>query len=1570
MKTSEWRSGLRLIVLSAVFLALSCSTGDGEDGCLGGDGLIAGCSDGCGTGITPASDGCFGDLITGQGCAGDCLGGGGGCGGCDTGALGCGDCSADAPYSYPNNGEIVEGAIQVSATTSLFSFVNDRLLDILAAAAGDILNINPDTGVAKFCLEPISAPVIGTICGDGQTCTGGGNGCDIDINIESLRLVPVQPNRLDVRVRLNSLRADMNIDYSGCQRLELRTSGLPGSANYSDVSLPIAFEANPNNTNTQINVRGNEIGLGIVDRIDVNLTGASGWDQVGCTIGGGLSGAIVNGLLGTIVDGLIGDLAGITCRGCDNNADCGDGGQCGGNGYCTDSTGRICQPVEIGAEALVNAGGLLEDFAPGVEGQLGLLAFLGSYQDAVPGVGLQLGGRLGATADPSSMCVPFRPSPLNTSEPDSCRNGLNCPKLDELNTTNLTPIPPGGSAADQEPFHVGAGVAMSGLNLALWQVYNSGLLCLSVDTAQLGPDLLGGTSIDTSLISVFLPSIRAVTGNQPMPLLLQLRPQQEPRVDFKPSDSNGATLEVQIPQLSIDFYTTIEERYTKLFTATLDIALPLSVMASGSEVSIAIGDLADLINPETVVVSDVTVLPPTEVESLINSLPTLIGSLGGDLLGDAIPPVDIPSFAGISVQFVGPGLTILTEDDQPGALALFTRLDIDTDELGGIFDNMQPLVEEVSINLEEPNQLRARVTRQIAEGTPASYRDLMPDVQVRMGTEGIPLSEAEFAYRINGGLWSYWHDGPVIDIDDPTIAAEGHFEIEVRVRERGNASNGSNIFDSFSFTNDYTAPVVNLGRDGALATLDVRDNVYGNDDLTFRYRINGGEWTESTATLEGIDLSAWLDFGDDVEMDMQVEDPSGNIRTVRRNYTAEAANADAAAGDDVLFSDESGEGAGCSTTSGQGTGLWAALAILGLFVAGRRRANKWTLVGLAAIVALALFSAGCGDKDSGGAKCDPECGAGQFCDAGVCEFLACDGPEDCPSGTTCVDGFCSGLVCNTASDCPDDQVCIDGICGPIQCSVEADCAGTSCDEGLPLCDEGVCVCEDEISLSSHGQYLNLGTDSSRDNVYALAYNSTFGDVIFTEVGTEGQTNWTFIDGVPTDAEPSAPAAGLRGGISEDGPDAGRYLSMVVGSDEGGAPVIHAAYAYQADEDSPPTLRYLRGEQGESGWDWSTVDVDTTANTGLYTSIFLDPATGNVGIVYQAANIVNDTVVPVQYFTEVRLVMANTPLPTAAEDFALNVVLDDGEHGEPCGGLCTGRDVCVTATNTCASGGIEGCDPACEEGQICADVGGTPTCSDSTPAVGTVLPELVQGKYISADVTTDGTLHVAHYDAVFGNLKYLTVNTTDGTVLSEEILDGETAGGEDLGNVGRFPHVYMIPGAEGSPDTLVIAYEDVSRGNLMAAVIVPGGSVNRIEMLDDGYFTDVDNTIVEMNRVGADPHSVVGTDALSVFYQDATTGDIKVIAWADLGTSAGEPEIALDAVPADGLSRDDADSTDHGAFGFYNAAVDANFGMVFGSYRFSNAFPGVVRQAVIRVIPAEQPEEPAEPAEPVDPGAGE
>lgn len=1524
----ELRTGLRLLVMALVFLAISCEDDGDGDGCLGDtDGLITGCSDGCGTDVW---------MIKGDGCLSDCIFDGDGCNltgadGCgDCGGDGCGDCGSDAPYDY-GDGKVVEGAVQIHVTNSLFAFVKDNLVDIIAAAAGDAMNVDQD-GTITMCF-----PVGDDMCPRANeavaNCGGTGvAGCQLRIKLGEISVTP--ENNRDVRVRVNV--ADINgklrtNEAGGC------TISLKRKNGDFYVELRAQMNVNPQDKNTELYIGGgNDIGVK-TNGLDLGLSG------VLCWMGGAIN-------VDNTIKGVIG---GLPCRGCNNDSDCGGGGTCQNN-ICHDSSGRKCQGIQLGAQMGIDAGGLLQSIDPGAEAKLGILAFLGSYVETKNN-GLQLAMRLGGKAEQRSLCVPERQPPIVDGKRD-CRTGQFCDPIAELNNQGTVKFQREDGTEVTEPFHIGVGVAMGGLNQILHSVYNSGALCLSI-AGDAGLD--GIEMLATSLIGTFVESLTVVTQKQNQPLMIQLRPQYAPVVDFQKSGSNGAEILVKIPELSLDFYTIVDLRYQRIFTLTTDIELPLSISSKNNVMNIAIGSLKDLIDVEKTKVTNVEMISESEVKSLVKQLPTVIDAAAGSLIdGDMIPPIDLSELAGdalggLELELVGPGVGIINEGNKPAALGVYLRMGLDTDAIdplnpNGLRSALEPEITNLNIEMQNPRDLRADLAQMRRNGEVIPYEKLMPKIRVEMATTGAALSpdEVEYAYTINNGPWSYWEKGPVLNIDRPRLAIEGKYDVRITARRVGDGSSGSKHDAEFSFVNDFTAPTVELYAQDGQVRVRAKDNVYDVNELSMQYRVNGGAWSDR-APIHAIDVASYLADEEYAAVDVSVEDPSGNIRHARRTFGEKRAP--------VAQANDAADG--CSSFNSQG-GLLGVFALLGLVLLRRRESGRGAIaassayasLAILAILLLGMSAAGCKNKDKPGSSvCDPACSRSEICEAGQCVPITCEDDRDCAAGGTCVDGVCHNpQTCSDNDDCDYGHICKNGGCEPSECKTTADCQ-LSCPDGeLPFCDyddyesveAGECVCSAGLEMRNHGEWLGVHELSNGD-VIVLAYNSFYGDVILGTMQSDQTFVWEFLDGVP-DGPVVMPPSGLRSGIRAVGDDAGRYISSVIERTANGD-VLHAAYQYASDEDATTRLRYARGVKGAAGWNWTTIDLDDQAISGMFPSIVLIPsapaeegadATNAIAIIYATADVVievdgateNDPVTT-QYFSLISTAYAATSEPTSKEDFT---VLEDGFVQEEslldCGGLCGNNAKCHAALNVCVPE-ARPCVPSCEDGESCVELDGEKVCAVATKGKTdfTVIPRGT-GLFTSSVVDSTGVVHTAYYDQVHGNLWYVTFEVAgDGLQVKNApmILDGEE-NGASTGDVGRWAHVQLSKDEE-----VVVFYENAGTAELWAAR-VNGNSVSRV-LISDGIFIGKDDLEVANNRVGASVSAYALQDGgFEIYFQDSTDSVVRRVRWTDLNASPGDAVgvfgtahgIARDPVPA----HKDLDASERrispfpGAYGFFAKAL--------------------------------------------------
>lgn len=1549
-------SSFRWLLMCLILLAMSCEADGDGDGCMGDmDGLITGCSDGCGTDVwMHKGDGCLSDCIFGDadGCN---LTGEGGCGDCgDCGD--CGGCSSSDPYDY--DGDVVEGAVQIHVTDSFFEFLEGNLLDLVAELVGDEMEITPD-GEIRMCFPPgddlCSTPRFNTCNNPGEdgccmpAADGGPDvvGCPLNIKLGDVSVSTEGDRDVKVRVEIDDIKGKLfnNKEVGNCWIDISRTSG--------DfwVELRSQFNVNPVDGNTEMYIGGgNDIGISMKG-LSVKTSGS-----LVCGLAQGqINESLVRGIIG-----------GVPCRGCNSNADCGGGGTCS-KGMCRDNSGRKCQGVQLGVQMGLDAGGLLQMLDPSAEAALGIFGFLGSYVKTNVD-GLQLGMRLGANAAEPSLCVPRRPSPAIPNK-ESCRDGATCPMLSDLNTINTIKNP---ATDEDEEFHLGIGVSMSSLNQILWSAYDSGALCLSIsgETDMEGMEMLG-----TELVSLFVKSLSTLTYGKDQPLLIQLRPQQAPIVDFKEDVGQGAEMDVYIPEMALDFYTIVDERYMRVFTLQVDLELPLGVHIAENMVEIALGDLEEVIVPGSVVVQNVEMVSPTQVQSLANNLPSIIALVVQMLGDDLIPPFEIPEIEGLVLDIVGPGTTMLLEDDEPAAIGIFAKLgfgEFDIEFPGGLRPTLEPVITQKSIDIPDPVELRADIAARRAANESFGYRDLMPDVRVTMDTVGAAQDEVEYAYRINNGPWSFWKRGPELIIDNPVLATEGKFNVRITARYRGDSTSGATQEASFDFINDYSAPHVKLIPANGNVIVDATDNVYNVDELTMQVRFNGGAWSKA-APLAPIDVAKQLADGPAV-VDVIVNDPSGNSRMVRRTFGEKTASSAAAV--------VTGEGPeSCASSQGKG-GLVAMLAFMFMLVLRRRRGEnpaaiaatplKVTLL-VFAFFALAMTQVGCANNDKGsgtltpptGDECEPGCKTNEICEEGVCIALGCTSNGDCPGASECIDGSCSrlpeDLTCGDNDDCEYGEICKDGQCTDSECTTAADCTNLNCEDGeLPFCDyddyqyveAGECVCAaNSLAVRDHGTWLQMFQTDAED-VIAAVYNIHYGDVMVGQLQEDDTFAWTFVDGIP-EGPVEFPPAGLRNGVTAKGDDAGKYLTAAYESVDG-SDVLHLAYQYEARSAADTRLRYARGERSGDTWSWTFIDLDDDFVPGFFPSIALVPDTqdneGGIAITYMTADVVMDAGnnTPAEYYSELSVAWSNTRTPESADDFTLTEGVDQVANPVACGGRCPGKTVCHKDSNACVSTAT-GCN-SCNEGQgeQCVQVGDNATCAVVTQSADPAFKPIPHGVglFSSAIARDNGRVQVSYYDQRHGILKLLELERVDGALVpvdSALIIDGEQ-NGQSTGDVGRWSQIH----ADGND--VVIFYEDAGRAELRAARV--SGNQVKITVLDDGRYYDKDNNRASTNRVGTSidviPRDGGGFD---IYYLDATYAVVRHLVWTNLnnaptafpyavfGSRSGLTREILDFASAAQRPEEIAVASDDGGYGLYTQVLALEDTKLFASKHVGTSSAG-------------------------------
>ena len=295
--------------------------------------------------------------------------------------------------------------------------------------------------------------------------------------------------------------------------------------------------------------------------------------------------------------------------------------------------------------------------------------------------------------------------------------------------------------------------------------------------------------------------------------------------------------------------------------------------------------------------------------------------------------------------------------------------------------------------------------------------------------------------------------------------------------------------------------------------------------------------------------------------------------------------------------------------------------------------------------------------------------------------------------------------------------------------------------------------------------------------------------------------------------------------------------------------------------------------------------------------------------------------------------------------------DEGNIECTAGQVCIAEDAqgCVTVGDAC--GGCDD-DEVCTASGQCAKAPQAPVLVDLPQGIG-LWPKLVkfptvEGTAMSGKIaityyhrsgydnnwhnTEDGNLKIAYID---GPLLADTPPTAgDWTV---EILAGETAGGNDTGDMGRFPSVSVMPNG-----WFLIAFYDNTMHRLMYYRYYENTSsemVAEVVVADDGIRRDrTGREYVAMN--GADTSVIVDeVGTVSVLYQDQTTVELRYRSEMITGESVNENRIILGGAHGGNYANDcapnsiDTNYECTGAYGFYNSQALVNGIPILGTFYY-------------------------------------
>lgn len=507
---------------------------------------------------------------------------------------------------------------------------------------------------------------------------------------------------------------------------------------------------------------------------------------------------------------------------------------------CLDDQTNFCVPRFLGVEGRVSVADFLGRFGAPVGANLDLSVAVGS--DAKVDSGLSFGTRVGLQRTATHACVPPASPP----------------------SAPLAP-PPDFDAGLTFGYHAAVGLSGAFVNDAMFHAQQSGALCLNLTHATVG-------SLSTGLFKTFLPSLGRLASRdgRDAPMMVVLRPQRPPQLSLGEGTYDPTTkkpvkplVRFTMPQLAIDFFAQLDDRFVRLFSLTADVTLPLSIIFEGcSAISPAIGDFKGLVTNLKTADSELLAENPAV---LIDLVPAVIG-VAEPMVASALKPFVLPQFGNFKLKVAtARGVGPIPGTDNFHHVGLYGELVHASAPC--VRTAAAPPVRVASSRMPAPEAMRATGAQSLP----------WPVAVIEVGAP----PGAEVAYRVGDGLWSTFSpvgDGR-LEVSHPAFLIQGHHRIQVRTRSGDEVSEPAQV----PFRVDWEPPEISILEEagGDRVRVQARDVISGADELSYSFRTEGGAW-------QRLDPSSPLDVSAGGDVEVRVTDGAGNsaVRSVRGLTTA------------------------------------------------------------------------------------------------------------------------------------------------------------------------------------------------------------------------------------------------------------------------------------------------------------------------------------------------------------------------------------------------------------------------------------------------------------------------------------------------------------------------------------------------------------------------------------------------------------------------------------------------------------------------------------------------------------
>lgn len=817
--------------------------------------------------------------------------GGGGCSGC----AGCG--ISPIPGAFPVAQRIPNSA-QVRLTSGGIGFLESNITPIVTTVLGAGLDFPVHT-------MTVSAGLSVTICNDDH--------CSAHIDIESVDITPTPPNELVVHLRaiLHSRHGSCVPGSAGCDITTFTNHSWPGTC---DIGLDTTHGSRDyvgvTATLRLRNITGHPARDGYTELVveSVVLTPGEDVETADLTISGGFLGACgilnLDFIKNLVIGQLAGQISGLLNGAIGDNlcTTVGTAGQCPTgtfpDGPVTTATtvcrygpthADACVPMLLGTDGRGDLGGaFLGGFSPGTHAPIQLVLAAGG-----DGIAVNNGMTVDMVGGFMSMDRTFTTSPGH----NSC-----VPRIDP--PTPFPPVIPQAAAFQGNVIpgtttsaHLGIGIAEDYLNYAGYGMFDSGMLCIGTGTRL-------SQQLSTGLLSALVRSLNSLTfPDTNASVAISVRPQLPPT--FAVGTAAGSPLlTITLPHAMIDFYVWSTERYVRFMTYQTDLVIEMNLEVSGGQIT----PMITSITPMNSMVTNSELLSESPT-MLASTLETVIHMFAG-MLTSGISPISLPAIMGFNLDIPAGGIVGVSEGSDD-FLSIWANL------------SLAPETRAIDTRLELSDLVLSPSSMEVEH-----WGETPNTVWLHFASEGADASETvEYQYRVDQGPWSAWTRDQRIQITDDVLLLQARHQIEARSRVVGLERSVDATPASTTLIVDTLPPTVTLDRspNGMVATAD---DIISDGDLTYRFRIDGGAWSE-WSTQDEVALDAAALASSHLVVEVEARDEAGNVGTAREALIRGLPNP-AASG-----------GCGCRATGAdrghEALGIAFSLLVLGVFVSRRRK---------------------------------------------------------------------------------------------------------------------------------------------------------------------------------------------------------------------------------------------------------------------------------------------------------------------------------------------------------------------------------------------------------------------------------------------------------------------------------------------------------------------------------------------------------------------------------------------------------------------------------------------------------